>query len=239
MTGGVEIGATAVADATDPTPAKVGVRAPGRGTRRVIGPFTLRHILALLGTLVVLGAVLLVLTAPIASPRPTALPVPGSSFFVLGQQTTGLAIGQTAPELTGIVDGQPVGLNDLDGNPIRLADLRGRPVWLSFWASWCPPCQEETPVLRQVYETHKAEGLELVAVSVQETTPEDVRRYVQTYGLDYAIGFDATSAIFHTYQGWGLPTHLFLDRDGVIRDIHLGPLSTVEAERILAPLLAK
>jgi peroxiredoxin len=73
---------------------------------------------------------------------------------------------------------------------------------------------------------------------VQESSPEDIRRYAETYDLDFTIGFDATSAIFRTYQAYGLPTQLFLDRDGVIRTVVRGPLSEIEAERILAPLLA-
>lgn len=210
----------------------------GRANRQVIGPFTLRHIGALGGSLLVVAALLIVLTSPIARPEPTTAPTPGSSFFRIGDATTGLQVGQLAPEFSGVVDGQTIGLADLDGHPIRLADLRGRPVWITFWASWCPPCQQETPVLRTVHDTHKSEGLALIAISVQETTADDVRNYVQTYGLDYTVGFDATSAIFKTYQAYGLPTHLFLDRDGVIRAINLGPVTQTQAEQYLAPLLA-
>jgi thiol-disulfide isomerase/thioredoxin len=130
-------------------------------------------------------------------------------------------------------------LTDLDGNPIRLADLKGRPVWINFWASWCPPCQAETPVLRDVYNAHAADGLALVAISVQETSPDDVRAYVQRYGLPFTVGFDATSAIFHTYHAFGLPTQLFLDRDGVIRNVVLGPVNRPQVEQILAPLLSE
>jgi peroxiredoxin len=182
--------------------------------------------------------VLIVLTSPIARPGPTAPPTPGSSFFRIGDPTTGLQVGQVAPELSGIVDGQTIGLTDLDGHPIRLADLRGRPVWITFWASWCPPCQQETPVLRTVYDEHKAQGLALIAISVQETTVDHVREYVNTYSLGYTVGFDATSAVFKTYQAYGLPTHLFLDRNGVIRAINLGPVTQTQAEQYLAPLLA-
>jgi peroxiredoxin len=121
---------------------------------------------------------------------------------------------------------------------VRLADLRGRPIWLNFFATWCPPCQYETPVLQQVYEAHAAQGLALVAVSVQETAPEDVAAYAATYGLTYTIAFDATSAIFRTYKAYGLPTHYFIDRDGVIRAVWRGPLTVEKAEALLAPLLA-
>jgi cytochrome c biogenesis protein CcmG, thiol:disulfide interchange protein DsbE len=223
---------------SSPAPAPSSHGRPGRGNRQVVGPFTLRHLATLGAAVLGVAVVLIVLTLPLGKPAATAAPTPGSSFFVIGDVTTGLQVGQLAPELTGTVDGKTVGLTDLDGKPIRLADLRGRPVWISFWATWCPPCQQETPVLRAVYDTHKAQGLALLAISVQETTPEDVRQYVTTYGLDATIGFDGTSAVFKTYLAYGLPTHLFLDRAGIIRAIHLGPLTQIEAEQILAPLLA-
>lgn len=212
--------------------------AASRLSQPLIGPFTVRHVLVLIATLAGVGLLLALLTAPISVPAPSVLPNPGSGFVQLRPETVGLAVGNVAPELSGTSDGQAVQLTDLAGNPIRLSDLRGRPVWINFWASWCPPCQEETPVLRSVYQTHRAEGLAIVAISVQETSAQDVERYAQTYGLEYTIGFDATSAIFTTYQAYGLPTQLFLDREGVIRAIVRGPLTEVEAERILAPLLA-
>lgn len=93
-------------------------------------------------------------------------------------------------------------------------------------------------MLRDLYETHADDGLALIAISVQETTVEDVRAYVDRYDLGYTVGFDATSAVFHTYRAFGLPTQLFLDRDGVIRHVVLGPVTRNQAEQILAPLLA-
>ncbi len=209
------------------------------GTRRpgLIGPFSTQQVLVvvLLALAVVVGAI--VLNRPLIGPTATGLPNPQATFFLIGPPSEGLRPGQAAPELEGDVSGRQVTLSDLDGRPIRLADLRGRPVWLNFWASWCPPCQAETPVLREVYERHKAEGLALVAVAVQETTPDDVRAYAQTYGLGYTIGFDGTSAIFHRYGVFGLPTQFFVDRAGIIRSVVLGPVDVTLAERNLAPIL--
>lgn len=211
---------------------------PRRANRQVVGPFTLRHLATLGVTLLAVAIVLIVLTLPIGQPAPAAAPTPGSSFFQIGDRTAGLAIGQPAPELAGTVDGKPVQLTDLDGNPIRLADLRGRPVWVNFFATWCGPCQQETPVLRSVYDIHKAQGLALIAISVQETTPDDIRNYVTTYGLDATIGFDGSAAVFKAFQAYGLPTNIFLDRNGIVRAIQLGPVTQIQAEQILAPLLA-
>jgi cytochrome c biogenesis protein CcmG/thiol:disulfide interchange protein DsbE len=189
---------------------------------------------------VALTALLLVfVNTPLSNPATPGLPTPGSGFVPVGDPVEGLRVGDIAPELTGTTaDGQTLQLTDLDGNPITLAALRGRPVWINFFATWCPPCQEETPVLRDAFAAHEAEGLVLIAVSVQETTVDDVRAYVQRYSLGYTVGFDATSAVFHTYRAFGLPTQLFLDRDGVIRNVVLGPVTRNQVEAILAPLLA-
>ena len=204
----------------------------------LIGPFTARQLLAVLASVLGAALVLVVLTAPISTPRATPIPRPGATVFDIAPPVEGLQVGQRAPELEGSVDGRTVGLVDLEGRPIRLADLRGRPVWIIFWAPWCPPCQAETPVLRDVYERYRDKGLALVAVSVQETSPEDVREYARTYGLGYTIGFDATSAVFKAYRAYGLPTQFFVDGDGVIRHVVRGPLTAAEAEAILAPLVA-
>jgi cytochrome c biogenesis protein CcmG/thiol:disulfide interchange protein DsbE len=211
----------------------------GRWQRPFIGPFTALQTVAVLVAVVLTALVLVFVNTPLANPATPGLPTPGSGFVPVGEPVEGLRVGDIAPELTGTTaDGQTIQLTDLDGNPITLAALRGRPVWINFFATWCPPCQEETPVLRDAYNAHKDEGLALIAVSVQETTVDDVRAYVDRYSLGYTVGFDATSAVFHTYRAFGLPTQLFLDRDGVIRQVVLGPVTRAQVETILAPLLA-
>lgn len=208
-------------------------------SRPLVGPFTVGQVGALLVSLVVVAAILIALNTPLGGRPDPTLPQPGSGFVPVGERVEGLRVGDVAPEFTGTVNGQPVQLVDLNGNPIRLADLRGRPVWINFWATWCPPCQEETPILREMHAKYEDDGLALVAISVQETTPSDVRAYVERYGLRYTVGFDATSAVFHTYRAFGLPTQLFLDRDGVIRNVVLGPVTRAQVDAILAPLVTE
>ena len=209
-----------------------------RWGRQIIGPFTLRHIVVLLVTLVGVGVLLTALTTPLSAPAPTEGPKPGASFVVVGDVTDGLAVGQRAPELVGMRDGQPVQLTDLDGNPVSLEELRGGPVWINFWASWCPPCQEELPVLRAIDQAYRDRGLHIVGVSVQESSPEDVRAYAETYGIDYTIGFDGRSEVFKAWLCFGLPTHYFLDADGVIQVRHYGPMTMESAATIVEGLLA-
>jgi peroxiredoxin len=203
----------------------------------VIGPFTLRHLAVLALVLLVVGGLLALLSVPIDDAGSTSVAEPGSGFYLVDEPTEGLAIGAVAPELEGELDGARVPLLDLDGEVVSLAALRGSPVWLSFFATWCPPCQEETPVLRDAYQAYADDGLQMIAVSVQETTSDDVKAFADKYSLPYTIGFDATSAVFKAYHGFGLPTHVFIDADGVIRRLQYGPLDRAAAAAIIEPLL--
>jgi thiol-disulfide isomerase/thioredoxin len=190
-------------------------------------------------TVLVAATILLALLGtPLGTPSGPQALVPGSGFYQIDEPTTGLAVGQLAPELEGQVDGVTQPLRDLDGETISLAARRGAPVWLSFFATWCPPCQEETPVLREAHERYADRGLQMVAVSVQETTADDVATYAETYSLPYTIGFDATSAVFKTYAGFGLPTHVFVDGEGIVRHLQYGPLDREQVQAIVEPLLA-
>lgn len=190
-------------------------------TRRAgIGPFSFRQLGTIGLAVVVVGVGIAVATAPVgpSTAGPTALPEP--TQYVIGEEVPGLQRGQTAPELSVTrSDGTQFQLLDLDGNPVRLADLRGKLVWLNFWASWCPPCQAETPILREMDEAYRDRGLKIIGIAVQETTPDDVRQYARRYDLGYTIAFDASADIFHAYRVWGLPTQFFIDEHGRVLEV--------------------
>ncbi|MCU0506449.1 MAG: TlpA family protein disulfide reductase [Chloroflexi bacterium] len=213
----------------------------GRERRGLVGPFSGRQIAVVASVVLVAAAVLVVGTAPIAAPAPSLAPVdPAATQYAIGPAGGGLAPGRRPPELA--VEGPGGGrgpATTLDGDPIGLADLRGRVVWVDFWASWCPPCRAETPALRDLYERHRADGLEMIGVSVQESSAEDIRRYVAAYGIRYPIVADLTGAIFRDWQVYGLPTQFLLDREGVIRAVVQGPVDAETAENLVAPLLAE
>jgi len=204
--------------------------------RRGIGPFSLRQVAGALGVIVLSAVVLTIATAPLGSGAP-GLPNPVASAYVLRSPVPGLRVGDEAPELEGTRDdGTAFGLTDLDGNPLRLADLRGRAVWLNFWASWCPPCQSETPILRTIDERYRDRGLTLIGVQVQQTV-DDGRRYATTYGLGYVIGADVSAAVFRTYHVFALPTQFFIDPQGIIRAVVNGPLDLETAGSVVESIL--
>lgn len=225
---------------TEPSPMGVedeGASAAGGATvARRAGLTRLRpwHVTWLLGLPIAAILLWFVVTSPIGQPgQAGSAAAPGATFYVLGAETQGLQVGQRAPDLVGTADGREVRLTGLDGRPIRIADYRGRPLWIVFWATWCPPCQRETPDLRAAYEAHRSEGLALLAISIQEPDAT-VRDYVTRYGLPYDIGLDATGAVLTTYGVFGLPTHYFVDRTGVIRDRYFGPLTREQMDQKIA-----
>jgi peroxiredoxin len=189
-----------------------------------------------LGAVVVTAVVLTIATAPLGATTP-GLPNPAASAYQLGSPIPGLQVGHLAPELTGQSDnGSTFQLTDLAGNPLTLASLRGRAVWVNFWASWCPPCQSETPTLRAMDEQYESRGLTLIAIQVQQTVDEG-ESYAARYGLKYAIGADVSAAVFRTYHVYALPTQFFIDPEGVIRAVINGPLDKTSASQLIESIL--
>lgn len=205
----------------------------------LIGPFSGRQLGLAALAVVVLAVVLVAVTTPLGSTGlgPNVVD-PRATPFVIASPTAGLQPGSLAPELEATLDdGSTYQLHDLDGNPIRLADLRGKVVWINFFASWCPPCQQETPILRELSERYRDQGLEVIGISVQETSPDDLTSYAERYDLDYTIGFDASGHIFRTYKAYALPTQFFIDTNGVIVTVVNGPVDEQGASALIESLL--
>jgi peroxiredoxin len=227
----------------EPGPARTASapEAPPRPARRGrgIGPFSQRQVGLTFGLAIIAAALLIVITRPLGTTGPDILPDPLPTAFLIGEPEVGLRPGDRAPEFEVVrEDGTTFGLTDLSGAPIRLADLRGKAVWVNFWATWCPPCQFETPILRESFEKYRDRGLVLVAVNVQETT-DAASGYAARYRLRYPIGADVSGDIFHAYKVFALPTQFFIDPDGIIRAVVNGPLSLESAARHIEAILPK
>lgn len=219
------------AEASSDVDVERGKRLPARAREMRLRPW---HVSWLLGTPIAAILLWIIVTSPIGpSGEGGAGVVPGATFYLLGPETQGLQVGQRAPDLVGAAGGREVRLTGLDGRPIRIGDFRGRPLWIVFWATWCPPCQKETPDLRAAYEAHRSDGLALVAISLQEPGAV-VRDYARRQGLTYDIAMDETGAVSAAYGVFGLPTHYFVDPNGVIRDRYFGPLTREQMDERIA-----
>jgi peroxiredoxin len=207
--------------------------------RGLIGPFSGRQLLIAFGAVVVAIIGLTIATTPLGNTAGGPIfEDPQATPFIIGEAVEGLHVGDLAPDFeVPLGDGSTYQLHDLDGNPVRLEDLRGKAVWVNFFATWCPPCQGETPVLREIAEKYKDQGLEVVGVSVQETTADDVHEYAERYELPYTIGFDGSGHVFHQYRVYALPTQFFIDPDGAIRFVAQGPLSVEGASQRVEAIL--
>jgi thiol-disulfide isomerase/thioredoxin len=113
-------------------------------------------------------------------------------------------------------------LETLDGGTLRLSDLQGKAVLVNFWATWCGPCRSELPHLVAAYDRYRQEGLEIVAVNLQEDE-DTVARFVQEFGMQFPVVIDRGGEVADEYRVLGLPTSYFIDRSGVVRSIYTGP----------------
>jgi peroxiredoxin len=194
---------------------------------RSVSPPTARRsakrLLGALGLAGLIGAAVYVSTLRLGS-TPTGSRAANASFYALGTAVEGVGIGDSAPDFVGADSDQKQLLVDLDGNPIRLDDFAGRPLWIFFWATWCIPCQQEAPNILAAYHAHRGDDLAVLAIDVQEPAAA-VREYALSHDLDYAIALDPTAAVKDLYGAWGLPSHFFVDGNGVIRDRYFGQLT--------------
>ena len=207
----------------------------------LIGPFGGRQLAILAVAVIVVAIGLVVVTTPLGRTGPPSPNDPKATQYVFDPKASiGVRPGQVAPELTvPLPDGTTYQLTDLDGQPIRLADLRGKAVWINFWASWCPPCQSETPVIRDLAARYASRGLAVIGISVQETSLDDVRAYATRYQLRYTIGTDLSGYIFRLYRPPGLPTQVFVGPDGAIRSVVLAPLTEADATAQIEAILPR
>lgn len=192
--------------------------------------------------MLVVAIVGVAITTPLGNTAtPPSVVNPLATPYLIGDEPPeGLQAGTTAPELTiDLDDGSTYQLQDLDGRPVTLAALKGKVVWLNFFASWCPPCQQETPILRSLADSYRDRGLEVVGVSVQETTAADVKAYADRYRLRYTIGFDGSGHVLRAYRVFALPTQFFIDVDGVIRQVVSGPVDEQGAKALIEAMLTE
>ncbi len=106
-------------------------------------------------------------------------------------------------------------LQDLAGKDVKLSSLKGKVVFLNFWATWCGPCRTEMPSMQRMYEKLKGEGLEILAVDLQEGK-DQVQSFARELGLSFPILLDSTGKVGAHYNARAIPTTYLFDRKGFI-----------------------
>jgi cytochrome c biogenesis protein CcmG/thiol:disulfide interchange protein DsbE len=148
----------------------------------------------------------------------------------------GMALTRSDPGGRGGTLAPDFALVDLDGEPVRLADLRGRPVVVNFWASWCAPCVEEFPLLREAADAHAQHGLALIGIVYQDRS-EAARDFMARFGADWPAVMDPGGVVAADYGIYGPPETFFIDRAGVITGRQIGGLSAADLQRKLAAII--
>jgi cytochrome c biogenesis protein CcmG, thiol:disulfide interchange protein DsbE len=127
-------------------------------------------------------------------------------------------------------------LTDLKGERIETASYNGKVVLVNFWAAWCTPCAQEVPQIIALQERHRAEGLEVIGVSMDDTETA-LREFYAKYKMNYPV-IPGNAKIAESYGGiLGLPTTLLIARDGHVVSRISGILDFAKLEPQVEELL--
>ncbi len=148
-----------------------------------------------------------------ASPSAAASTAPSASPSASASAATGpFHIGEPAP---------PLVVPQVGGGTIDLANLKGKPVWINFMATWCPPCQDEFPLMNGFAARYADTGLVIIAIDVKEEEGA-VAAFAEGLNATFPLGLDADGKAAATWDAVALPVHFWIDADGVVRDGALG-----------------
>ena len=141
-----------------------------------------------------------------------------------------LDTGDAAPALKGVT---------LDGKPFDLAALKGQVVVVNLWATWCEPCRAEMPLLDAFYQRHRAQGLVLLGLDVNDPEDEaEVRKVMAAFSYPALMAEKASDDGFRARI---VPITYVIDTSGVVRArLWAGgtPVTEENLEKAVAPLLA-
>jgi peroxiredoxin len=134
------------------------------------------------------------------------------------QPKVGIKVGERAPNFE---------LENLNGKTTNLSEFRGDMVILNFWATWCSPCNEEIPLLKNFYKENKDKKIVLLGINATSTerNKQKVSSFSQENHINYPVLLDTKGKYADIFQVNGYPTTFFIDEKGIIRDKYVGQLN--------------
>jgi len=131
------------------------------------------------------------------------------------ERTALIQVGDDAPDFA---------LVDMNGEKHQLSDYKGKGVFLSFWGTWCKPCEREFPLMDKQYQVYKDQGLEILAVNIGESDFA-VQKFIDRKGLTFPVLIDDKKSVMETYKINPLPTTLLINPNGKIEKVITGEMN--------------
>ncbi len=120
-------------------------------------------------------------------------------------------------------------LQDIQGNTVSLSDFKGKIVFVDFWASWCPPCRQSIPSVENLQALYK-DNPDVVFLGININEDKDtIDRFVKEQGITYKI-LMADEKVLKNYKIRSIPVFFILDRQGNVRNKHMGYMPGLEAQ---------
>ncbi len=119
-------------------------------------------------------------------------------------------------------------LHTLDGKPISLESYRGKPLVLNFFASWCDPCREEMPLINELAANSEKGNYRVLGIAVEDSRAA-LDEFKKEARLIFPMALDLNNAVKRSYRIFGPPATFFIDAEGVVRAMVLGPLTQERA----------
>ncbi len=158
-----------------------------------------------------------------------------SQVAALGDLSVEPKVGSLAPDFE---------VSAFDGSRHRLSSYRGKPVYLSFWATWCIPCQIELPDMQELLDRHKDE---LAIITVNRAEPlgraenffSNIEKLNGEPGISFSVdGMDPDDTLYNEYRGLGMPVSVFIDANGKVVKVFNGLIDLSIMEESLAEAVA-
>lgn len=159
---------------------------------------------------------LILLTTNISTPSPTS-------------------VGKNAPAKVDF-PAPDLQLHDITGKPVSLSDYQEQVVLVNNWATWCPPCRQEMPILDAYYRDHRHQNFVIVAIDAGDAA-DLVADFVNQNGLSFPVWVDPSSSALKRFRNNYLPSSYLIDKEGQVVMVWSGAVTRESLEQNITPIL--